>query len=250
MRCFKWCPLMWRTKNTMTASAFAVVSVCELLGCLSVMLWVLGGWNRPPDSTVMSIWHRRDERGCFVRTHRSHSCISRATMGDKCQQLIYSSDMCNKYRNFSLSLQLRLHCSSASLLHGLFRDIVTIYFLVSWGGVRLSPLGMSATNWPIVPVPVDRWWMWSSGWNKNLQGKPKYSEKTCPSATLSTTNPTWPDLGSNPDRRVGKPATNCLSYGTASTLQVAQTVSFQSSDSQWIMCLKWIERNGSYINLR
>jgi hypothetical protein len=23
--------------------------------------------------------------------------------------------------------------------------------------------------------------------------KPKYSEKTCPNATLSTTNPTWPD---------------------------------------------------------
>jgi hypothetical protein len=37
---------------------------------------------------------------------------------------------------------------------------------------------------------------------------------THPSATLSTTNFTWPDLGSNPDRRGGKPATN-LSYGTA-----------------------------------
>jgi hypothetical protein len=32
---------------------------------------------------------------------------------------------------------------------------------------------------------------------------------------LSTTNPTWPDPGSNPDCRSGKPATNCLSYGTA-----------------------------------
>jgi hypothetical protein len=27
--------------------------------------------------------------------------------------------------------------------------------LVSWGGVRLSPLGMSATNWPIAPAPDD-----------------------------------------------------------------------------------------------
>jgi hypothetical protein len=27
-------------------------------------------------------------------------------------------------------------------------------FLVSWGGVRLCPLGMSATNWPIVAVPA------------------------------------------------------------------------------------------------
>jgi hypothetical protein len=31
------------------------------------------------------------------------------------------------------------------------------------------------------------WWVWSSRCNENWQGKPKYSEKTCPSATLSTT---------------------------------------------------------------
>jgi hypothetical protein len=29
-------------------------------------------------------------------------------------------------------------------------------FLVSWGGVRLSPLGTSATNWLILPAPDDR----------------------------------------------------------------------------------------------
>jgi hypothetical protein len=34
---------------------------------------------------------------------------------------------------------------------------------------------------------------------------------------LSTTNPTWPDPGSNPGRRGGKPATNRLSYGAAYT---------------------------------
>jgi hypothetical protein len=81
--------------------------------------------------------------------------------------------------------------------------------------VRLSPLGTSATNCPIVPAPDDRW-VWNILWNGNWQGKSKYSEKTCPSATLSTTNPTWPDLGLNPGRRGGKPATNRLSYGTAS----------------------------------
>jgi hypothetical protein len=32
---------------------------------------------------------------------------------------------------------------------------------------------------------------------------------------LSITNPTWPDPGSNPSRRGGKPATNRLNYGTA-----------------------------------
>jgi hypothetical protein len=31
---------------------------------------------------------------------------------------------------------------------------------------------------------------------------------------LSTTNPTWPDLSSNPGCHIGQPATNCLSYGT------------------------------------
>jgi hypothetical protein len=75
--------------------------------------------------------------------------------------------------------------------------------------------GTSTSDWPTVPAPDDRWWVWSSRWNENWQGKPKYCEKTCPSATMSTRNPTWPDLGSNPGRRGGKPAPNSLNYGTA-----------------------------------
>jgi hypothetical protein len=58
-------------------------------------------------------------------------------------------------------------------------------------------------------------WWWRILWNKDWQGKPKYSKKICPSATLSNTNPTWPDPCSNPARRGGKPATNRLSYGAA-----------------------------------
>jgi hypothetical protein len=49
-------------------------------------------------------------------------------------------------------------------------------FIISCGGVRLSPLGTSVTIWPIVPAPDDRW-VWSSRWNENWQGKPKCSEK-------------------------------------------------------------------------
>jgi hypothetical protein len=83
-----------------------------------------------------------------------------------------------------------------------------------------SGLGLSALYcghfWPIVPAPDDRWgWLWSNLWNEDLQGKPKYLKKTCPSATLSTTNHTWPDQGSNPARRGGKPVTNRLTYGAA-----------------------------------
>jgi hypothetical protein len=58
-------------------------------------------------------------------------------------------------------------------------------------------------------------WWWRIWWNEDWQGKPKFSEKTCPSAALSTTNPTWPDPGANPGHRGGKPATNRLSYGAA-----------------------------------
>jgi hypothetical protein len=59
------------------------------------------------------------------------------------------------------------------------------------------------------------WWLWRNWWNEEWQGKPKYSEKTYPSVTLSTTNPTWLDPGLNPGRRGGKPVTNRLSYGAA-----------------------------------
>jgi hypothetical protein len=50
-----------------------------------------------------------------------------------------------------------------------------------------------------------------------------------PNATLSTTNPAWPDLGSNPDRRGGKPVNNRLSYGMAirSKLQISNIDPFK-----------------------
>jgi hypothetical protein len=63
-------------------------------------------------------------------------------------------------------------------------------------------------------------WLWGwriIRWNEDWQGKPKCSEKTCPNATFFTTNPTWPDTDSNPDRCGGNPATNRFSYGAAST---------------------------------
>jgi hypothetical protein len=49
-------------------------------------------------------------------------------------------------------------------------------------------------------------WWWRNRWN-DWQGKPKYSEKTCPSAALSTTNPACRPYA-NPGRRGGKPASN------------------------------------------
>jgi hypothetical protein len=90
---------------------------------------------------------------------------------------------------------------------------------IFWNGVRLSSLDMSATTWSIVPIPGDIW-VWSRRWNENWQGKPKYSEITCPSTTLPIKHPTWPDLESTPGRNGGKWATNGLSYGTASRMGI------------------------------
>jgi hypothetical protein len=44
-----------------------------------------------------------------------------------------------------------------------------------------------------------------NGW----QGKPKYWEEICPSAALSTTDPTWLDPGSNTGRRGGRGGGSC-----------------------------------------
>jgi hypothetical protein len=52
-------------------------------------------------------------------------------------------------------------------------------------GVQLGPLGTAATDWTIVACPGWLWWR-RNWWNEDWQGKPKYSEKTRPSATLST----------------------------------------------------------------
>jgi hypothetical protein len=109
----------------------------------------------------------------------------------------------------------------------LFMLVLAMFTLVSFSlllvGVALGPLSCGHF-WPIVPDPDDRWGLlWKNWWNEDWQEKPKYSEKTWTSATLSTTDPTWPDPGSNPGRRGGKPATNRLSYG-APTL-ISYTVS-------------------------
>jgi hypothetical protein len=70
----------------------------------------------------------------------------------------------------------------------------------------LGPRGTAAMDWPIVPVPGDCEDGDVGGMKCGWQGKPKYSEKTCPYDIFSTTNLTC---------RGGKPATNRFSYGAA-----------------------------------
>jgi hypothetical protein len=90
------------------------------------------------------------------------------------------------------------------------------FFFSNWYSGGWSPIGSTrhcGHQQAYCASPGWLWW-WRNWWNHDWQGKPNYSEETCPSAALSITNPTCcPDA--NPGRRGGKPATNRLSYGTA-----------------------------------
>jgi hypothetical protein len=63
-------------------------------------------------------------------------------------------------------------------------------------------------------------------WNDILTGENrKTRRKTCPSATLSTTNLTWIDQCANPGLRGERPATNDLSHGTAHEYRLVARIS-------------------------
>jgi hypothetical protein len=61
----------------------------------------------------------------------------------------------------------------------------------------------------VIEMNMEQWW------NDIFAGETEVLGENLPSATLSTTNPTWIDPGANPGLRGEKPATNRLSHGTA-----------------------------------
>jgi hypothetical protein len=76
--------------------------------------------------------------------------------------------------------------------HGIIYFNITFFFNAS--GVELCPL-YCGHFWPIVPAPDDRWGrLWSSWWNEDWQGKPKYSEKTRPAPLLHKSSQMVPIL--------------------------------------------------------
>jgi hypothetical protein len=59
-------------------------------------------------------------------------------------------------------------------------------------------------------------WVWRATVEWHIDGENRRNwRKSCPSATLSTTNATWIDLGANPGLRSERPVTNGLRHGTA-----------------------------------
>jgi hypothetical protein len=89
------------------------------------------------------------------------------------------------------------------------------FFLICIVGVGLQTGSTRHVGHLLAYCTCPGWlWGWRIWWDE-CQGKLKYSEKTCPDATLFTTNPTWPDPRLNSGLRGGKPATNRFSYGAA-----------------------------------
>jgi hypothetical protein len=65
-----------------------------------------------------------------------------------------------------------------------------------------------------------------------LAGETQVLREILPSATFSSTNPTY-DLGSKPGRRGGKPATICLSYVMVNSIFILSRV-LVTIDGVWI----------------
>jgi hypothetical protein len=98
-----------------------------------------------------------------------------------------------------------------------------ILFLLKVGWVRPKRGCLLMLSYYTTP----RWYEFGEQrWNDIDRGKSKNRRKTCTSTTLSTTNPTWIDPGTNPGLRGERPATTDMSNGTAQ----GGRVSFRSID--------------------
>jgi hypothetical protein len=98
-------------------------------------------------------------------------------------------------------------------LWDLFPLPLTFFFLVP-----LAWRGTESAWYACHHLGTNPWWSMIMNVVQSMEwvaGEQKYSENTCTSASLFTTNPTWPDSGSNTDRRVRKPVTNRQRYSTA-----------------------------------
>jgi hypothetical protein len=90
----------------------------------------------------------------------------------------------------------------------------TLFFIIS--GVGLSPLGTAATSGLLYKtLMIDEGDCGAIGGMRIGRGNRSTRRKPAPVPFCPPQNPTWPDPGSNPGRRGGKPATSRLSYGAA-----------------------------------
>jgi len=83
--------------------------------------------------------------------------------------------------------------------------ICVLKYLLIYGRFQLLRLYSYSDWWK----NMDQWW------NDFVSGKSNYSQETCLSVILFTTNPTWTGLGADPWLSSEKPAINLVSYNIA-----------------------------------
>jgi hypothetical protein len=89
-------------------------------------------------------------------------------------------------------------------IRGKKTNLAKLFLFLGWDYISELP---SLTDILFIPQMI---WVGERRWNDTDRGKPKTRRKTCPRATLSTTNPTWIDPGANPGLCGQNPATNRL----------------------------------------
>jgi hypothetical protein len=114
-----------------------------------------------------------------------------------------SSHFHNIYKT-SILISPSLLCQS---LHFRFPTKILFAFIISWFPARLMIVAMgwdclcgtAAYNGPFVHPPNDTLVNMVQRWHDTDRGKPKDSERILSQCRLSTTDPTWTDLGANRD---------------------------------------------------
>jgi hypothetical protein len=94
-------------------------------------------------------------------------------------------NFCSDHPNAKIPMDVAITC----VLRGNIYSTTYICLIGIVGGME-SNWVHSALRSPLAYCASPRWlWWWRNWWN-DWQGKPKYSEETCPSVALSITNPT------------------------------------------------------------
>jgi hypothetical protein len=130
----------------------------------------------------------------------------------KLLEYIRISKVCLRFLIFkqnSGSMYVLVICET--IIVPLSRIIINFLICIVRGGVQLGPLGTAATNMTSMPSPGDY-----NGETDGIIGRGNRNTRRKP-APVPLSKPQTPTCcpDANPGRRGGKPATNRLSYGTA-----------------------------------
>jgi hypothetical protein len=143
--------------------------------------------------------------------HRSYLRFSRQWIRITVFWDVTTCSLLESYQYFGGTCCLFLHGRLSSMFSNIRDNITSHRAVICISEFELSlwmTLTVSSVHGRMISEYGSTGGMRTGRRNKSTQ------EKTCSRANFSTTNSTRPDTGSNLGHRGGKPAANCLSYGT------------------------------------